>query len=148
MSLQNKQGVNSYIEIYSIAKKLTEVVHREIESALKSYNLTFKQWQVLNAINSNNVNTPTSIAKYIFADKPSITRITDYLVECSFLKRERGVDDRRTILLKLTDEGALVVKVGLDALQEVPTRFKSSLTSSEQVKISKFENYCAHNYGE
>ncbi len=147
MSVQSTKEVYSCIEVYSIAKKLTDVVQHEIELALSRYNLTFKQWQVLNAISSSDASTPTKIANHICADKPSITRITDYLVTCSLLKRERGVDDRRTIQLKLTEEGMLAVSVGHSALQAVPIQFKSNLSPSEVKKVSMFEKYCSQYYG-
>lgn len=145
MNHKNKNKINSCLEVYCLAKKLVDVVRHEIELVLNSHNITFKQWQVLNAINSNKNNTPTSIANYIGADKPSITRITDHLYACSLLKRERGVDDRRTIQLILTDDGYSALKLGHDALHGVPEKFKSRLTTLESKKFSKFESCFSDN---
>ncbi|MFK7816234.1 MAG: MarR family winged helix-turn-helix transcriptional regulator [Gammaproteobacteria bacterium] len=140
MKQKNNNKINSCLEVYSLAKKLVDIVRHEIELVLNSYNITFKQWQVLNAISLSKNNTPTSIAKYIGADKPSITRITDHLYACSLLKRERGIDDRRTIQLILTDDGYSALKIGQDALHDVPAKFKSRLTTLESKKFSKFES--------
>ncbi len=133
------------MEVYGIAKKLIDAIRNEIEFELDKHKITFKQWQVLHVIGTHKINTPTSIALHLSADKPSITRITDHLVAKLFLSRNRGVDDRRTIQLKLTEEGILVMELGHSALQEVPVKFKSRLTHSEAKKLSKFENNYLNN---
>ena len=140
MGIGNNHDIFSYMETYCLAKKWVDAVRSEIELTLHKYKITFKQWQILHIIGNHNINTPTGIAQHLSADKPSITRSTDYLVENLFLKRNRGVDDRRTIQLLLTDEGIMVMELGHSALQGVPVKFKSGLTKSEAKKISKLED--------
>ena len=69
-----------------------------------------------------------------------MSRITDYLVNISLLKRSRGIDDRRTVQLQLTKQGESILMAGLDAFQIVPKEFKAKLTNKEMKIISLMEN--------
>ena len=53
--------------------------------------------------------TATQLAEVVPTDPPRISRIVTKLVELGLLRRRRLQDDRRMVMLRLTDEGSELV---------------------------------------
>lgn len=51
------------------------------------------------------IRTVAGLAQHSQVSKPTISRMTDLLVERGFLRRERDPNDRRTVLLTITPAG-------------------------------------------
>lgn len=86
--------------------------------------LTLGQWQVLATLNRLEKATMGEVAAFCAADRTTLTRTVDRMVEDGLVKREREPADRRQVHLNLTEKGEAVFRT---ALIEV-TRFNDRVT--------------------
>lgn len=68
-------------------------------------NLTVAQYQVISMIATRGDSSQKDIAKTLGVTGPTVVRIIDALEKKSLVYRTRDKDDRRIVLISLTDEG-------------------------------------------
>ena len=103
--------------------RLEDTVFYTIEKAIKSYrkfaqknisahklDITIDQWLVLKTLVDDPEISQKEIAKKVFKDYASITRIIEILVRKKFLNRTFHSADRRRFQLKLTAAGNRIYK--------------------------------------
>lgn len=73
--------------------------------ALESLQLNFSQWVVLEALLAEGASSMKSLAKAIGVDRTTLTRTLDGLVSRDLALRRTPPQDRRLVLVALTDEG-------------------------------------------
>lgn len=70
------------------------------------YDITIDQWLVLKSVMDNNGEAKQNeIAALVVKDNASITRIVDILEKRDWVQRQKHPNDRRTILLSVTETG-------------------------------------------
>jgi len=79
--------------------------------------LTPSQLLVLQEIERRGEATPTVIAQTLHFGQATVTNIADRLVASGLLARRRGENDRRTMLLTVTEAGKETIDAAPDALQ-------------------------------
>lgn len=106
-------------------EKLNDIIFYNMDKAIKSYRMyaqkklkengfkiTIDQWLIIKTILENPNITQQEIAKNVFKDNASVTRIIEILVKLEYLERKDNPDDRRKSNLVVTDEGkSIIVKV-------------------------------------
>ncbi|MES2862826.1 MAG: MarR family transcriptional regulator [Bacteroidota bacterium] len=101
--------------------KLNDLIFYNIEKAIKTYRMfamkrirendykiTIDQWLIIKSILENPDITQQDIAKNVFKDNASVTRIIELMVKSSYVSREENLSDRRKFHLKVTEEGESV----------------------------------------
>lgn len=104
-------------------EKLDQIIFYSLEKSIKSYrqfaqksidkkglDITIDQWLVLKTIENNAGMTQQQIAKNVFKDYASITRIIEILVTKKFLDRNFHSVDRRRFDLSITRLGLEILK--------------------------------------
>jgi DNA-binding MarR family transcriptional regulator len=89
-----------------------------LDQALNSAGLTFVKWRMLDAIVK--AESPISLGKlaeHLNCVKSNVTQLTDRLEAEGTVRRVSDPDDRRSILMELTDSGRSMHRAGLEALQ-------------------------------
>jgi MarR family transcriptional regulator for hemolysin len=74
------------------------------------YPITVDQWLVITQIRDNPATSQQELAKKVFKDNASITRIIELLVKAGYLKRATEARDRRRVKLILTKAGDKLIK--------------------------------------
>jgi len=106
-------------------EKLEDIIFYNMDKAIKSYRMyaqkklkehgfkiTIDQWLIIKTILENPNITQQEIAKNVFKDNASVTRIIEILVKSGYLERRINTDDRRKSNLVVTEEGkSIIVKV-------------------------------------
>lgn len=106
-------------------EKLKDIIFYNMDKAIKSYRMyaqkklkengfkiTIDQWLIIKTILENPNITQQEIAKNVFKDNASVTRIIEILVKSEYLERRDNPDDRRKSNLVVTDEGkSIILKV-------------------------------------
>ena len=105
------QGRRSDMETPAIdlGAHVTEVglaVTRGTSSILTPYGLFPVDFSLLRACQRMGECTATQLAEVVPTDPSRISRIVNKLVEMGLLSRRRLQDDRRMVMLRLTDEGS------------------------------------------
>lgn len=73
------------------------------------FKITVDQWLVIKVLMENPGISQLQIAEKAFKDNASITRIIDLLVKSKYIDRKVNPKDRRTSILKVTNDGADII---------------------------------------
>ncbi|TDO78276.1 DNA-binding MarR family transcriptional regulator [Halanaerobium saccharolyticum] len=95
--------INNKIEekIRNISKYLNEYT----KDHLKCYNLTLGRFHVLRVIIESQPVSMGEIHEELHMANSTVTVIVDYLHEAGLVKRKRDTEDRRVVLLEITEKG-------------------------------------------
>jgi len=96
-------------QVKRLAELLTKL-HREFRDDFKRsngvpYDLTLAQYQVLTFITDKGVQSQKQIAFDLGVTGPTVVRIVDALEHKELVRRTRDSDDRRVVLVSLTEKG-------------------------------------------
>jgi DNA-binding MarR family transcriptional regulator len=118
--------INNKIEakIRNIAKYLNEYT----KDHLKCYNLTLGRFHVLRVILESEPVSMGDIHEELHMANSTVTVIVDYLHEAGLVKRRRDANDRRVVLLEITDDGNKIMR---DLLKQRQAFMKQALTGME-----------------
>lgn len=67
--------------------------------------MTYQQYNVLRIVEGEGPTPQAEIARRLFVSAPVVTRLASALVEAGLMERGEDPHDRRTVVLRLTDEG-------------------------------------------
>ncbi len=126
--------MDNYLEIEAAVRRVFSSFRRDIESVLDN-KMRSGEYRVLRLIGSG-VNKTSDLAKKLDVSASHITSLTDSLVARSLITRTRLTEDRRIILLTLTEEAEQIVKeVGKRKRELIVERFAIfSETEQEEFK--------------
>ena len=82
------------------------------------FKITIDQWLTMKAILENPTISQQEIAKNVFKDNASVTRIIEILVKSGYLERNNHPDDRRKSNLVVTEEGKSIISKVQDLVLE------------------------------
>jgi len=101
-----QNSVSGY-QIEVTSKKVRQAFqHRLTDAKIK---VTVDQWVLLQALDRKDGISQLELAKAVFKDQPSVTRIIDLLVQKKLITRNPDSTDRRKFSIVLTKEGKSVV---------------------------------------
>lgn len=102
-----------------------------LAGVLAAVGLTLIQWQVMSTLNRLGRATMGDVAAFCAADRTTLTRTIDKMVEAGLIQRERDRADRRQVHLDLTDSGRERFLRGLDAVEPFNRRVGRLITPEE-----------------
>jgi DNA-binding MarR family transcriptional regulator len=80
-----------------------------VEDSFAGHDITFAQWLVLMNLRDGLASNAAEIARGMCHDTGALTRVIDQLVQRGLIERTRSLEDRRTVVLTLTDAGLRTV---------------------------------------
>ncbi len=95
---------------YVKAFRLLSFIEKRLSASLNDLEISPVHAQVLRSLSENQPVTASALAKTIERPPTSFTPILDALVSKGYVERQPHPQDRRAILVALTDEGARVAK--------------------------------------
>ena len=101
-------------KIRNIAKYLNEYT----KDHLRCYNLTLGRFHVLRVIIESQPVIMGEIHEELHMANSTVTVIVDYLHEAGLVKRKRDTEDRRVVLLEMTDKGRDIMESLLEKRQD------------------------------
>ena len=102
-----------------------------LDQSLDSAGLTFVKWRMLDALVKST--SPVSLGKladHLNCVKSNVTQLTDRLESEGIVRRVSDLEDRRSILMELTESGRQMHRAGTEALES--TTRKLFATSNEE----------------
>jgi len=104
-------------------EKLNDIIFYNIDKAIKTYRMyamkkirekgykiTTDQWLIIKSILENPQITQQELAKNVFKDNASVTRIIELMVKSNYLNRKVDSADRRKSILSVTKEGKEIIE--------------------------------------
>ena len=129
---------------------LEQTIFYALDKAIKSYrqfahynirknqiDITIDQWLVLKTIEDHPEMTQKEMARRVFKDYASVTRIIELLVKRNYLTRQFNNEDRRRYRLELTDLGRQTYHALIPIVQH---NRKNALQGVSQSEISSLKN--------
>lgn len=101
----NEEALLTYRTLLSTARRL----RRSVNAILKDYALTGAQFALLSAIPEDGIPL-TRLASLSWADPGNVSGIADRLEDAGWVERKRSSEDRRVVLICLSEEGRDIVR--------------------------------------
>ena len=123
-------------EVYLNLARTYAVLETDFVKLFREYDLSQPLYNVLRVVMlAGSQGIPSqSIAKYMLANDPDITRLIDRLEKMALVERERDNRDRRVIWIKITTAGRQKVEV-LDPLLQALHQQQLGHLSAEKLKL-------------
>ncbi len=102
---------------------------------VKTSGLTAPQLLVMQTIRTKTQTTSGELANEVSVSQATVTTILDRLEKKQFIQRERSQEDKRKVIVTLTDEGLDAIKESPQPLQENFIRQFQDLHDWEQTQI-------------
>lgn len=104
-------------------ENIEEIIFYNLENTVKTYrqfaqkntlkaglDITIDQWLILKTFYENPTITQQQLAKIVFKDIASVTRIIDLLIKKEYLERNLHKQDRRRFEISITKNGLKILK--------------------------------------
>ncbi|MES2811966.1 MAG: MarR family transcriptional regulator [Bacteroidota bacterium] len=125
-------------------EKLNDIIFYNIDKTIKTYRMyamkkirekgykiTTDQWLIIKSILENPQITQQEIAKNVFKDNASVTRIIELMVKSNYLNRKVDSTDRRKSILSVTKEGKDIIEKVQDIILENRKEALESINKEE-----------------
>lgn len=100
-SEEEKRTLNAFIKLMRASESINNRLNRHLAEA----DLTVSQFGVLEALYHLGPLNQKSLGEKLLKSGGNITLVIDNLEKCNFVKRQSDPDDRRAVIVHLTDKG-------------------------------------------
>jgi DNA-binding MarR family transcriptional regulator len=125
-----------------LVKRASSLAIESLEPALAEHGFTFTQWVTMMYLRDGLALNGKDICAQLRHDSGAVTRILDQLEARDLVRRERSLDDRREVNLRLTDAGFQVVEslipIVVDKLNFVLRDFSGNEVAELTRLLNKF----------
>ena len=106
--------------------------------------MTYQQYNVMRMIDTQGPQTQADVARYLVVTAPVVTRLAAALAEAGLVERQADPNDRRAVILALTDTGrrrARAMRRDLlaaerELLEPLPTERRAAVASAlEELQV-------------
>ena len=126
-------ALNAYVKLMRSAESITTRIHKHLAST----GLTLSQFAVLDALFHLGPLYQREIGQKLLRSSGNITMVIDNLEKRGYAKRERKKEDRRFMLVRLTDEGSKLISKVFPPHAAVIAREMSVLSEREQKMLAQ-----------
>lgn len=131
-TIGEKKALNAYIKLMRAAGRVTADTHRH----LAEFKITVSQLGVLDALYHLGPLYQKEIAAKILKSAGNLTTVIDNLEKRGLVKRRRETDDRRLLMVSLTEDGRrLFADIFPRHVAGIVDRF-AALSAGEQVQFA------------
>jgi DNA-binding MarR family transcriptional regulator len=118
--------------------------HRDarLETLLRPLGLNLPRHRALSTIAAQEPCTMTELAEFSAVDRTTLTRTIDQLVEAGLVARSTPPEDRRQVVLTLTEEGRAACRGSLRAIYRLNRRLLDGVEENDQRALARiFERF-------
>ncbi|WP_010275012.1 MarR family winged helix-turn-helix transcriptional regulator [Paenibacillus senegalensis] len=130
----SQQNSSDLEELQNAVGEFVYLVNRETRSIRGSLNLADGQIFLLMILSRHESVKASDIASRIGITYGAVTGMTDKLLSLGLITRERSVDDRRVVLISITEEGRKVMN---DIRSERAERFRRLLGQMDDNTVTE-----------
>ena len=111
--------------------KVRRKIHRYYESKLSPFNITPVQFYVLSALWDKDEIKFKDLALRLEMDGATLTGILDRMEKSGFIQRKQDLDDRRSVLICLTDNSKKIRPQMIEIAQGLDQVFRDKVPDEE-----------------
>jgi DNA-binding MarR family transcriptional regulator len=118
---------------------ITKRLHKQMDETLAAYGLSHGEWKVLSSlrwVGAPYRRSAGDLARGADLSTGAMTNRLDQLEGTGLVRRLRDPDDRRGVLVELTDKGREVWEEALGSQAEKEALFASALTKREREQLN------------
>ncbi len=127
--MENYEGPENYI-CFKL-NKVTRKIHRYYESQLAQFNITPVQFYVLSALWDNDKIKFKDLSLILDMDGSTLTGILDRMEKHGFIERRADPEDRRSVLVFLTDKSKKIGKEMILNAQGLDQELRGNISEDE-----------------
>ena len=127
--MENIEGPEKYI-CFKL-NKVRRKIHRYYESKLAPFNITPVQFYVLSALWDKDEMKFKDLAHRLDMDGSTLTGLLDRMEKRGFIKRKEDPNDRRSILVCLTDASKEIRPQMIEIAQDLDHEFRNKVPDEE-----------------
>lgn len=121
-------------QLFFLLHHLVRQRENALGDVLAPVGLSLLQWQVMSTLHRLERATMGDVAAFCAADRTTLTRTVDKMVDADLIQRERDRVDRRQVHLVLTEPGRERFLQGLDAVEPFNRRV-ARLIKPEEMSV-------------
>jgi len=107
-------------------------------SKINRFNITAVQGMIINFLFASDLTTSSDLGKRTMLDSATLTGILDRLEVSGIVERKQHPDDRRAILVGLTNKGKEIARELITTVEQANKDFLASLNTKQQTKLREF----------
>jgi len=111
-------------------------IKRGMEATLSQFGLSLPDWQVLSTLRNSGSRTPGVLARYLELSSGAMTSRLDALERAGHIRRVPDPEDRRSVLIEITDAGRAAWEKAATIQARKEAFFASALTKAEQRRLN------------
>jgi len=135
----HKDSFNRYSFLLDCtAKRVKQYAQAQFNSG--NYGITVDQWTVLKNLNKAANVSQKELAKLCGKDQPTLTRIIDLLVKKDFVERVQHENDRRSFVVRLSEQGQRKVDQLEPNIQQIRMKAWENLEESDFEDLQRILN--------
>ncbi|WP_233407920.1 MarR family winged helix-turn-helix transcriptional regulator [Marinomonas spartinae] len=133
----NKQQINEQLfsSIGFLLGRTNHIKDRLLDQYLAQEEITSSQVKVLLILYFMGTQRSSDISKTLSVDGSAMTRMLDRLEKKQLIKRETDLEDRRSTLIQLTEEGRIVTDRAMPFIQTAIDHLVDCLSTQEQQNL-------------
>ncbi len=104
---------------------------------VKQQGTSANEWRVLACLADRTGLMLTELAEFVLFEQSHLTKVVDRMEQQGLVTRKKTADDRRKVLIQITNRGREIVKPLMTAAQHHETAAAASLNNSEQAILKR-----------
>jgi DNA-binding MarR family transcriptional regulator len=136
LSSPSPEALAAWRVFFEVALALPDILDAELEAAVE---LPFRWYDVLVQLEELPGGTPMNeVASRILASKSGLTRVIDKMEAAGLVSRERPAENRRVVLISITDEGRSTLHAARRVHRDgIRRHFTEHLTAAELTRLAR-----------
>lgn len=106
-------------DIGMLTNKINKKLIHYLNTKLVKFDLTTEQWAVLMKLSIQDKISQKQLSEISTKDQSTLTRIIDILERKKFIERHQSKEDRRSIVIHISEEGLSTCKKVIPYLEEI-----------------------------
>lgn len=127
---------NYELRILQSLRRIIRAIETHSQALNQQHQVTGPQLACLLALRTEGLTT-TKLAQTVYLSPSTVVGIVDRLIDKGLVSRERGRQDRRQVLVALTESGAALIASAPSPLQQTLAAGLRQLPQAEQVGITQ-----------
>ncbi len=126
--------INEKLQVISTIAKIHRAIQRELNRRLKDLNLTYLDFLVLRST-IEGPKPMVYIANRYYVTQATITSSVDKLENIGLVRRVRSSEDRRVVLIEITEKGKGIYEEGLKLYRELVEEIMKEIRDEEVLNL-------------
>ncbi len=136
----NKQ--KDFSKFFNTMLKMRKILHQTLDDTDGDNIPTMLQVQTLKTIKENSSITASELASRLQMSPSALTQMTDRLIKSKFISRKNDKNDRRLILLSLTNDGEQHLASILKRMEQKANQILDPISAKDlETVVTIFEDF-------